>query len=240
MPKNVSHKKHDIRQQHGTASTVSATQKWCRSLQVSCWAVHVCKCGKIVKPTAWLRMRVQLYRSVCLSPKAMSRPHSSPLYTNNPGRKRPTQQPSTIFLDPTTVWATHFLIGWSPTKYQITTHVLCNDDQKRPREVTLQTSAIDVCKCGKTMFAALKRERGRRAGKGRKRQTWSWKKTFQLLWTPCRTCSQQVAYSQIDRHERPICKWCKEQLRCLSSKEPNTDKLRDKLGEIFGMELSSF
>ena len=40
----------------------------------------------------------------------------------------------------------------------------------------LQTSAIDVCKCGKTMFAALKRERGRRAGKGRKRQTWSRKK----------------------------------------------------------------
>ena len=34
----------------------------------------------------------------------------------------------------------------------------------------------------------------------------------------------------------------KEQVRCLSSnlKEPNTDKLRDKLGEISGMELSSF
>ena len=46
--------------------------------------------------------------------------------------------------------------------------------------------------------------------------------------------------SQIDQHESPICKWCKEQVRCLSSKEPNTDKLRDKLGEISGMELSSF
>ena len=53
---------------------------------------------------------------------------------------------------------------------------------------------------------------------------------------------KQVAYSQIDRHESPICKWCKEQVRCLSSnsKEPNTYKLRDKLGEISGMELSSF
>ena len=48
--------------------------------------------------------------------------------------------------------------------------------------------------------------------------------------------------SQIDRHESPICKWRKEQVRCLSSnsKEPNKDKLRDKLGEISGMELSSF
>ena len=68
------------------------------------------------------------------------------------------------------------------------------------------------------------------------------KKTFQSLGTPCRTCSQQVAYSQINCHESPICKWCKEQVRCLSSnsKEPNMDKLRDKLGEISGMELSSF
>ena len=41
VPKNVSHKKHDIRRQHGTASTVSATHKWCRSIQVSCWAVHM-------------------------------------------------------------------------------------------------------------------------------------------------------------------------------------------------------
>ena len=84
------------------------------------------------------------------------------------------------------------------------------------------------------MFAALKREREK--GREREKETdlklEKEKKTFQFLGTPCRTCSQQVAYSQIDRHESPICKWCKEQVRCLSSnsKEPNMDKLRVKLG----------
>ena len=37
-----------------------------------------------------------------------------------------------------------------------------------------------------------------------------------------------------------ICKWCKEQIRCLSLKGPNMEKLRGKLGEISEMELSSF
>ena len=39
---------------------------------------------------------------------------TQPLCTNKSSRKRPP--PSTIFLDLTTVWATNFLIGWSPPK----------------------------------------------------------------------------------------------------------------------------
>ena len=82
------------------------------------------------------------------------------------------------------------------------------------------------------MFAALKRESGRRAGKGEKETDLKLEKTFQSLWTSCRTYSQQVAYP-IDHQESPICKWCKEQVCCLSSKKPNIDKLRDKLGRNF-------
>ena len=37
-----------------------------------------CECGKIVKPTAWLRMRVQLYRSVCQSAWSWKKTFQSP------------------------------------------------------------------------------------------------------------------------------------------------------------------
>ena len=31
----------NIRRQHGTATKVSATHKWCTSIQVSCWDIHM-------------------------------------------------------------------------------------------------------------------------------------------------------------------------------------------------------
>ena len=69
-------------------------------------------------------------------------------------------------------------------------------------------------------------------------ETWSWKKISSRLELLVGLALNRLL--TVKWCERPICNWCKEQLRCLSSKEPNTDKLRDKLGEIFGMELSSF
>ena len=88
----------NVRWQHGTATKVSATHKWCRSVQVSCWAVHM-----------WMWEN-------CNANSLTQNESAVVQCTNNRGRKRPTQQPSTIFRDLTTVWATNFLIGWSPTK----------------------------------------------------------------------------------------------------------------------------
>ena len=48
------------------------------------------------------------------------------------------------------------------------------------------------------MFAALKMREREKGGEREKETVLKLKKTFQSLWTPCRTCSQQVAYSQID------------------------------------------
>ena len=91
------------------------------------------------------------------------------------------------------------------------------------------------------MFAALKRERGRRAGKGEKETDLKLEKTFQSLWTPCRTCSKQVAYTvKSTAMKVQFASGAKNKFVAFPRKEPNMEKLRDKLGEISGMELSSF
>ena len=112
------------------------------------------------------------------------------------------------------------------------------------REITLRTSAIDVYKCRKTISVCCIKMRGAGGGGGEMEEETDLKleETLQSPWTPCRTCSQQVAYSWPPcLHDKsPICRWCKEQVCCLSMKKPNTDKLCGQLGGTSGMEPSSF
>ena len=114
------------------------------------------------------------------------------------------------------------------------------------REITLWTSAIDVYKCRKTVSVYCIKTNESEKGREREKGVDLMEKTFQSAELLVglnlnRFLTQLQSNRPPCLHDKsPICKWCKEQVCCLSLKEPNMDKLRGKLGETSGMELSSF
>ena len=160
----------NIRRQHGTASTVSATHKWCRSVQVYCWAVHMwmwenCKDNSLTQNENAV---VQISLPVTQSKQLDSEWECSCTDQSASHPKRCVDPPPPhVQTTPAASALLNSLVQFFWTSQQCEQQIFSLADpqqssqsqrtffvmriKKRSREITLQTSAINVYKSGKTI-----------------------------------------------------------------------------------------